>query len=57
MRKASFTFGPKSQSAIKTLSIYESGIDASAKLGGKPSDGEKVKIEMRKTSFKIGEGN
>ena len=57
MRKASFTFGPKSQSTIKSQSIYESGIDASAKLGGQPSDGEKVKIEMRKTSFKIGEGN
>jgi len=58
MRKASFTLGLKSEGGqLKAQSMYKSCIDASAKLGGMPSNGELVKAEMKKTYIKIGEGN
>ena len=57
MRKASFTFAAKNEGMSKAQSMYGSGIDATAKIGGQPSDGKLVKAEMKKTSVKIGEGN
>lgn len=55
MRKAQFTLGPRVfEQQIQTT--YTSGIDATAKLGGLPSDGEPIRKEMKKTSFSIGEG-
>ena len=35
-------------------SMYTSGIDAQAKIGGKPSDGLSVKNELKSTNFSIG---
>lgn len=57
MRKASFTLGLKSEGGQHMAqSMYKSCIDASAKLGGMPSNGEEVRAEMKKTYIKIGEG-
>ena len=38
-------------------SLYTSEIDAQAKAGGSPSDGRKVKQELKLTNFTIGEKN
>lgn len=34
--------------------MYTSGIDAQAKIGGRPSDGQSVKKELKSTHFSIG---
>jgi len=57
MRKASFILGLKSEvGKVKAQSMYRSQIDASAMIGGQPSNGEAVKAEMKKTFVKLGEG-
>ena len=38
-------------------SLYTSEIDAQAKAGGLPSDGRKVKQELKLTNFSIGDKN
>ena len=54
MAKTQFSFGNKAQGNRQMESMYTSGIDAQAKVGGKPSDGQSVKNELKSTNFSIG---
>ena len=54
MARTQFSFGNKAQENKQMESMYTSGIDAQAKIGGKPSDGLSVKNELKSTNFSIG---
>jgi len=55
MRTAQFTLGTTTTES-RPMTSYKSAIDASAKLGGLPSNGDAIKQEMKKTSVCISEG-
>ena len=54
MAKTQFSFGNRAQDNRQMESMYTSGIDAQAKIGGRPSDGQSVKKELKSTHFSIG---
>ena len=54
MSKTQFSFGNKAQENRQMESMYTSGIDAQAKVGGLPSDGKKVRQELKQTNVMIG---
>jgi len=54
MAKTQFSFGNGNTDMGKNKTLYSSGIDATANMGGKAADGREVQFKLSKTNFQIG---